>query len=64
MNEPEEMREIHEIRLMIYEETKDMTPKQRIDRTNAIAAEVAKQYGLKFPYAAITDQNNKPLVNA
>jgi len=59
-NEPRAMSEIHDIRLQIYEETKGMTPQQRIDRTNAIAAELAQQYGLLFSYES--DENNKQLI--
>lgn len=40
--------EINKIRLEIYEETKDMTPLQRAERTNKIAEEVAKEYGFKL----------------
>jgi len=36
--------EIDRIRLEIYEETKDMTPAQRAERTNKIAEAAAKKY--------------------
>lgn len=39
--------EINKIRLQIYEETKDMTPKQRAERVNRIGEAVAKEYGFK-----------------
>ena len=40
--------EIDRIRLEIYEETKHMTPAQRIERTNKIAETAAKKYGFKL----------------
>jgi len=40
--------EIDRIRLKIYEETKHMTPAQRIERTNKIAETAAKKYGFKL----------------
>jgi len=36
--------EIDRIRLEIYEETKDMTPAQRAERTNRIAETIAAKY--------------------
>ena len=39
--------EVNKIRLAIYEETKDMTPAQRVERVNKIGEEIAKKYGLK-----------------
>jgi len=40
--------EIDQIRLRIYEETKDMTPQERADRVNRIGEAAAKKYGFKF----------------
>ena len=40
--------EINEIRLKIYEETKDLTPAQRAERTNTIAEAAAQKYGFKI----------------
>jgi hypothetical protein len=40
--------EVNQIRLAIYEKTKDMTPAQRAERTNRIAEEAAKKYGFKI----------------
>ena len=39
--------EINQIRLQIYEETKDMTPEQRALRVNKIGEAAAKKYGFK-----------------
>jgi hypothetical protein len=47
-NEPEAMREIHEIRLQIYEETKGLTPQERANRANKAAAELEQRYGIRF----------------
>jgi len=40
--------EVNQIRLAIYEKTKDMTPAQRAERTNRIAEAAAKKYGFKI----------------
>ena len=40
--------EIDRIRLAIYEETKDLTVAQYVERTNRIGEVIAKQYGLKI----------------
>jgi hypothetical protein len=39
---------VNEIRLQIYEETKDLTRTQRIERTNNIAETAAQKYGFKI----------------
>lgn len=39
--------EINQIRLRIYEETKDMTPEQRVERVNKIGEAAAEKYGFK-----------------
>ena len=40
--------EVNQIRLGIYEKTKDMTPAQRAERTNKIAEAAAQKYGFKI----------------
>jgi len=45
-------KEINRIRLEIYEETKNMTPAQRAERTNRIAEAEAKKYGFKIVASA------------
>ena len=40
--------EVNQIRLRIYEKTKDMTPAQRAERTNKIAEAAAKKYGFRI----------------
>jgi hypothetical protein len=40
--------EVNQIRLALYEKTKDMTPAQRAERTNRIADAAAKKYGFKI----------------
>jgi hypothetical protein len=47
MNEPRAMREIHEIRDRIYEETKGMTQAERAALTRREAQEMIDKYGLK-----------------
>ena len=40
--------EVNQIRTKIYENTKDMTPAQRAERTNKIAEAAAQKYGFKI----------------
>ena len=47
MNEPRAVREIHEIRAQIYEETKHMTPDERAAHASREAQDFLDQYGLK-----------------
>ena len=51
MNEPRAMREIHEIRENIYEETKNMSSKERAALTRREAQEMIEKYGLKVKRA-------------
>ena len=44
--------EINQIRLAIYEETKDMTPAQRAERVNRIGEAAAQKYGFKIVASA------------
>jgi hypothetical protein len=48
--------EINQIRLRIYEETKNMTPAQRAERVNKIGEAAAKKYGFKI--VASAKENN------
>ena len=40
--------ELDEIRVQIYEETKDLTPVQRAERTRKIGEAAAKKYGFRI----------------
>ena len=44
--------EVNQIRLAIYEKTKDMTPAQRAERTNKIAEAAGQKYGFKIVASA------------
>lgn len=50
ISEPKALREIHEIREQIYEETKGLTPEERAEHTNKIGREIAEKYGLKVKH--------------
>ena len=39
--------DINRIRLEIYEETKGMTPEQRVEHTRKVTDETIKKYGFK-----------------
>ncbi len=47
-NEPRAMKEIHDIRLKIYEETKDMTMEQRMAHTQKAVREMEEKHGITF----------------
>ena len=47
MNEPKALKEIHEIREQIYEETKNMTPQERAAHAHNEAQKLIQQYHLK-----------------
>jgi hypothetical protein len=42
--------EINQSRLRIYEETKDMTVSERVERINKIGEVAAQKYGFKIVY--------------
>jgi hypothetical protein len=46
--EPEAMREIHEIRLKLYEDNKGLSAIEKAERANEAAAEIIKKYKLKI----------------
>jgi len=52
VNDPMPLREVHAIRLMIYDETKDMTPAERTAYYNRSKVEIQKKYGLKVVSSA------------
>ncbi len=54
-NESETMREIHEIRRQIYEETKHMTPEERANTVHREATEALKAHGLERMVATASD---------
>ena len=48
INEPMPLREIHAIRLMIHDETKDMTPEERTSRVSAESSALLRQHGIRL----------------
>ena len=48
MTEPRALKEIHDIRLRIYEETKDLTPHQRAELTSKAVRDFEKESGITF----------------
>ena len=46
MNEPRAMKEIHDIRLQIYEDTKHMTPEEQTELTRKEAQALIDKFGL------------------
>jgi hypothetical protein len=50
MNEPKALKEIHDIREKIYEETKSMTSEERVNHAHLEAQKLIKQYNLKINY--------------
>ena len=52
VNEPMPLREVHAIRLMIYDETKDMSPAERTAYYNDSLKEIKGKYNLKVVSSA------------
>jgi hypothetical protein len=52
VNEQMPLREIHAIRLMIYDETKDMTPTERTAYYNDSLKEIEGKYNVKVVSSA------------
>ena len=48
VDEPLPLRQVHAIRLKIQDETKDMTPEERVKHTAEQAQKLADLYGLKI----------------
>ena len=48
MNEPKTMQEVHEIRIRLHEETKDMPSKEVIAFYSDTVRKVEKEKGIKF----------------
>ena len=48
ISEPMPLREIHAIRLMIHDETKDMTPEERTSRVSAESSALLRQHGIRL----------------
>jgi hypothetical protein len=49
-------REVNQIRLEIYEETKNLTPEQYTERVRKIGEEAAKEYGFQRVASARMDK--------
>ena len=47
INEPMPLREVHAIRLMLYDELKSLTPEEHVRLVNERAKEIIEEYGLK-----------------
>ncbi|MBZ4688481.1 MAG: hypothetical protein JG764_2114 [Clostridiales bacterium] len=47
-SEPRDMKEVHDIRKAIAEETKNLSTKERAELTNREGREIAEKYGLKI----------------
>ena len=50
-NEPRAMKEIHDIREKIYEDTKHMTPEEQTELTRREAQALIEKFGLKIKRA-------------
>ena len=48
ISEPMPLREIHAIRLMIHDETKDMTPEERTSRVSATSSALLRRHGIRL----------------
>jgi len=46
--EPAPLREIHAVRLMIRDETKDMSPEERVSRVSAASSALLRRHGIRL----------------
>ena len=51
MEEPKPMQEVHEWRHQIQEENKNLSWEEQVEKTNRIAEEAIRKYGLKIKRA-------------
>jgi len=58
-NESDVMKEVHDIRLRIYEETRDLTPKQRAELTSSIVRKFEKESGVTFQHLETTRSSQR-----
>jgi len=58
-NESKALKEIHDIRLRIYEETRDLTPKQRAELTSSIVREFEQKSGVTFRRLETTQRSSQ-----
>lgn len=49
---PRAMKEIHDIRLVLYEERKNLTPTQKVHQTNRIAEQILKNHQINLKLAS------------
>ena len=56
-DEPRAMREIHEIRRNIYEDTKRMTPEEQTELTRRDAYALIEKFGLKIKFPDVPQAN-------
>ena len=54
VKEPRPMREIHDIQEKIYEEQKNMCPKEKLEAIHKEVEETRKKYGIKIKKRGIT----------
>jgi hypothetical protein len=61
-NESRALKEIHDVRLRIYEKTKDLTPQQRAELTSRTVREFEKESGITFRRLEITSIQHKAVL--
>ena len=61
-NEPRALKEIHDVRLRIYEKTKDLTPQQRAELTSRTVREFEKESGITFRRLEIVPVQNRAVL--
>ena len=61
-NEPRALKEIHDVRLRIYEKTKDLTPQQRAELTSRAVREFEKESGIVFRRLEVASVQRKAVL--
>jgi hypothetical protein len=60
-NEPDTMREVHDIRLQMYEESKGMTREEWVRQSRAESERIAREFGLTIVESIPAAQDSKAI---
>ena len=56
IEEPRPMKEIHQIRIKLWEEEKNLTPEERVKKSNKLLEQFVKKYHLEDRVVSLTKQ--------
>lgn len=56
IEEPRPMKEIHQIRIKLWEEEKNLSPEERVKKSNKLLEQFVKKYHLEDRVVSLTKQ--------